>query len=89
MVVWDNPEAHRAAAWAVRRTGARLIWLPPYSPDYTPIEQLWSKTKASLRRAAARAKDTLYAALGAALDAVTSRDALGWFKNAGLYATHE
>lgn len=90
VVVWDNLPAHqtRAAARAVRRAGARLIWLPPYSPDYNPIEQLWSKTKAHLRRAAARTKDTVYTALGEALDDVTIRDVLGWFKHAGLCATH-
>lgn len=90
VVVWDNLPAHhdRAAARAVRRAGARLVWLPPYSPDYNPIERLWSKTKAHLRRAAARTKDTVYAALGEALDDVTIRDVLGWFKHAGLCATH-
>lgn len=90
VVVWDNLPAHqtRAATRAVRRAGARLIWLPPYSPDYNPIEQLWSKIKAHLRRAAARTKDTVYTALGEALDDVTIRDVLGWFKHAGLCATH-
>jgi transposase len=90
VVVWDNLRAHqdRAAARAERRAGARLIWLPPYSPDYDPIEQLWSKTKAHLRRAAARTKDTVYAALGDALDSVTIRDVIGWYKHAGLCATH-
>lgn len=90
VVVWDNLASHqtRAAARAVRRAGARLIWLPPYSPDYNPIEQLWSKIKASLRRAAARTKDAVYASLGEALDGVTTRDARGWFKHAGLCATH-
>lgn len=90
VVVWDNLASHqtRAAARAVRRAGARLVWLPPYSPDYNPIEQLWSKIKAHLRRAAARSKDTVYTALGEALDAVTIRDVIGWFKHAGLCATH-
>lgn len=90
VVVWDNLASHqtRAAARAVRRAGARLIWLPPYSPDYNPIEQLWSKTKAHLRRAAARTQDAVYAALGDALESVTIRDIIGWYKHAGLCATH-
>jgi transposase len=90
VVVWDNLPAHqdRAAARSVRRAGARLIRLPPYSPDYSPIEQLWSKTKAHLRRVAARTKDDVYEALGEALDDVTIRDVIGWFKHAGLCATH-
>jgi transposase len=90
VVVWDNLKAHqdRAAARAVRRAGARLVWLPPYSPDYNPIEQLWSKVKAHLRRAAARTKDDVYAALGDALDSVRIRDVIGWYQHAGLCATH-
>ena len=90
VVVWDNLKAHqdRAAARAVRRAGARLVRLPPYSPAYNPIEQMWSKIKAHLRRAAARAKDDVYAALGEALDGVTIRDVIGWYKHAGLCATH-
>lgn len=90
VVVWDNLKAHqdRAAARAVRRAGARLVWLPPYSPDYNPIEQLWSKIKARLRRAAARNKDDLYTALGEALEAVPIRDVIHWFQHAELCATH-
>ena len=68
VVVWDNLSPHQAsaAAAAVRRAGARLLPLPPYSPDYTPIERLWSKVKAYLRRVAARNKDAVYEALGEA-----------------------
>ena len=58
MVVWDNLSPHQAsaAAAAVRRAGARLLPLPPYSPDYTPIERLQSKVKAYLRRVAHRTR---------------------------------
>ena len=82
VVVWDNLSPHQAsaAAAAVRRAGARLLPLPPYSPDYTPIERLWSKVKAYLRRVAARNKDAVYEALGEALEKVTTQDIIGWFQ---------
>ncbi len=90
VVVWDNLSPHQAyaAAAAVRRAGARLLPLPPYSPDYTPIERLWSKVKAYLRRVAARNKDAVYEALGEALEKVTTQDIIGWFQLAQLCATH-
>jgi transposase len=90
VVIWDRVPTHqgRAAAAAVRRAGAKLMFLSPYSPDYTPIEKLWSKVKAYLRRVAARNKDSLYSALGEALESVTAQDISGWFENAGLCATH-
>jgi transposase len=89
VVIWDRIPTHhcRAAAAAVHRAGARLISLSPYSPDYTPIEKLWSKVKAYLRRVAARSKDSLDIALGEALETVTPQDIIGWFKHAGLCAT--
>jgi transposase len=90
VVIWDRVPTHhgRAAAAAVHRAGARLMSLSPYSPDYTPIERLWSKVKAHLRRVAARSKDSLYSALGEALESVTPQDIIGWFRHAGLCATH-
>jgi transposase len=89
VVIWDRVPTHRghAAAAAVRRAGAKLMFLSPYSPDYTPIEKLWSKVKACLRRVAARTKDSLYSALGEALESVTLQDIVGWFQHAGLCAT--
>jgi transposase len=89
VVIWDRVPTHqvRAAAAAVRRAGAKLIFLSPYSPDYTPIEKLWSKVKAYLRRVAARSKDSLYTALAEALESVTPQDIVGWFQHAGLCAT--
>ena len=90
VVVWDNLSPHQAyaAAAAVKRAGARLLPLPPYSPDYTPIERLWSKVKAYLRRVAARNKDAVYSVLGEALERVSLQDIIGWFQLAGLCATH-
>jgi transposase len=90
VVIWDRLPSHQGytAAAAVRRAGAKLIFLPPYSNDYTPIERLWSKVKTYLRRVAARSKDTVYSALGEALESVTAQDIVGWFQHAGLCATH-
>ena len=67
-----------------RRAGAGLLPLPPYSPDYTPIERLWSKVKAYLRRVAAQNKDAVCDALGEALEKVTTQDIIGWFQLAEL-----
>ena len=91
VVIWDNLKPHRAAgvAQAITGAGARLLPLPPYSPDYTPIESMYSKVKQWLRRVGARTEDALYGALGEALRRVTRQDILGWFQNVGLYATHE
>jgi len=56
-----------------------VLPLPPSSSDYTPIEEMWSKVKAYLRRVAARTKGSLYDALGEALKQVTHQDIIGWF----------
>jgi len=68
--------------------GASVLPLPPYSSDYDPIEELWSKFKGELRRVAARVQNDLYNAVGETLDHVTLQDILGWFNHSGLYATH-
>jgi transposase len=59
------------------------LFTPPYSPDFSPIEEAFSKLEALLRRAAARTRETLVEAIGRALDALTPRDALGWFVHCG------
>jgi transposase len=89
VVVWDRLPSHHgyAAAAAVRHAGARLMFLSPYSPDYTPIERLWSKVKTYLRRVTARSQESVYTALGEALERVTTQDIIDWFTNAGLCAT--
>src|SRR5262249_14489787 len=88
VVIWDTlpTQQGRGAAAAVRGAGARLMFLSQYSPDYTPIERLWSKVKTYLRRVAARSRDSLYSALGEALESVTAQDIIGWFQGAGLCA---
>ena len=64
--------------------GCELLFLPAYSPDFSPIEEAFSKVKALLRRAAARTREALLVeAIGRALDAVTARDARGWFAHCG------
>lgn len=90
VVVLDNLKPHRVSgvAASIERAGARVLPLPPYSPDYTPIEEMYSKVKQFLRRVAARTKGDLYDALGEALKQVTPQDIMGWFKEAGLCATH-
>jgi transposase len=89
VVVFDNLAAHLrpAVAEAIGRVGASVLPLPPYSPDYTPIEEMFSKVKECLRRLAARAKSQLYDAIAEALRQVTSQDILGWFRQAGLCVT--
>ena len=59
---------------------------PPYSPDYTPIEEMFSKLKQGRRRAEPRTKARLYEAVGEVLRRVTHQDILGWFQHVGLYA---
>ncbi len=90
VVVFDNLSSHLASgvAAAIKQTGAELLRLPPYSSDYTPIEELWSKVKQFLRRVAARSRTSLYDALGQALEHVTAQDIIGWFQHAGLCVTH-
>ncbi len=69
----DNLPAHKVsgARAAIERAGAMLLFLPPYSPDFNPIELAIAKTKALLRKAAARTVEALDAAIAAALDAIT------------------
>lgn len=88
VVVMDNLSPHKAPAIrrAIEAAGARLLYLPPYSPDFNPIENLWSKLKQFLRKAAARTFDTLCDAIAAGLKTITGTDCLGFFQNSG-YAT--
>jgi transposase len=89
VVVFDNLAAHKkpAVIAAIGRAGASVLPLPPYSPDLTPIEEMFSKVKEFLRRVAARTRSHLYEAIGEALGKVTVHDILGWFQQAGLCAT--
>ncbi|MEZ0300089.1 MAG: transposase, partial [Candidatus Methylacidiphilales bacterium] len=62
-------------------------FLPPYSPDFNPIEKMWSKIKALLRKAKARTLDLLKDAVQLAFDSITSKDAIGWFASCGYTFT--
>jgi transposase len=90
VVVWDRLQAHKdaEAVRAVAAAGARVEPLPPYSPDETPIEELFSKVKGHLRSAAGRATATVIGALGVALRQVTRSDIRGWFQDRCAYAMH-
>ena len=85
VVLWDNVRPHRdaAARALIEGRGCRLLFLPPYSPDFNPIEEAFSKLKQHLRRAEARTRDALEAAIAAALQAITPHDARGWFGHCG------
>jgi transposase len=88
VVIWDNLKPHQSeeAIEAVEAAGAEVVPLPPWSPDLTPIEEMISKVKGSLRSAAARTKETVYAAFGSALHDVTLDDIAGWFQDRAAYA---
>jgi transposase len=85
IVVLDNLSAHKGGRVReiVEGLGCELVYLPPYSPDLNPIEQAFSKVKGLLRRAEARTREALVEAMGRALDAVTARDACGFFGHCG------
>jgi transposase len=89
VVVFDNIKPHLSAAVAksIEGAGAEVLPLPPYSPDSTPIEEMFSQVKQGLRRAEARTKAGLVDAVGEVLRRVTHQDILGWFEHAGLCAT--
>ena len=90
IVVMDNLGSHKVKGVreAIEARGATVWYLPAYSPDLNPIEPMWSKVKALLRKLKARCQTRLYDALGEALHAVTAGDLLGFYRDAG-YATSE
>jgi transposase len=82
----DNLSAHKGerVRQLIEEQGCELLYLPPYSPDLNPIEEAFAKIKALLpRRAAARTRETLIEALGAAISEVTSEDARRFFEHCG------
>ncbi len=89
VVVMDNLGAHRPkrVRELIERRGCELVYLPAYSPDYNPIEEAFAKIKNLLRKAAARTKEALVEAIGAALSAVTVADVRGFFEHAGYRLT--
>ncbi len=89
VVVMDNLSAHKGerVKELVESTGCKLLYLPPYSPDLSPIEEAFSKIKGLLREAEARSRRALVEAMGKALDAVTARDARRFFEHCGYRAS--
>lgn len=85
IVIMDNlgPHKNERTIALIEQTGAQVRFLPAYSPDLNPIEMMWSKVKALLRKAQARNHTDLLAAIAAALNAITPQDALGWFAACG------
>ena len=90
IVIMDNLSSHKGprVEQLIRSVGAEVRYLPAYSPDFNPIEKMFSKLKAFLRKVGARGIARLYDALGDALRGVTVKDILGWFRSCG-YSTHK
>jgi len=86
VVIWDNlqPHKNREVVEVVERSGARVLPAPPGRPDRMPIAKMFSKGKGALRSLAARTKERLVGAMGAALERVRRQDILGWFQSCGL-----
>jgi len=85
VVLMDNLALHKGqkVRELIEGRGCELLYLPPYSPDFNPIEEAFSKVKALVRKARTRTREALVEALGAALDAVTARDARGFLEHCG------
>jgi transposase len=88
VVVMDNLSAHKGerVRALIESAGCELLYLPPYSPDISPIEEAFSKVKGLLRKAGTRSREALVEAMGEALDAVTAQDARGFFTHCGYRA---
>ena len=84
-VVMDNVGFHKSSSVIeqIEKTGAKVVFLPPYSPDLSPIEKLWSKVKDFLKRKKARTKPDFHDALALALDEITEDDLHGWYAECG------
>lgn len=87
VVVLDNLSVHKVAGLdqIAQQYGARLLYLPPYSPDFNPIELAFSKLKTWLRTAQARTRDLLEDAICTAAEWVTEQDAKNWFHHCGYH----
>ena len=85
LVIMDNLRCHKVQGVkeAIQQAGAHLLYLPPYSPDFNPIEMMWSKLKAILRKVKARTVSLLLGALPKAFQAVSVKDISGWFRESG------
>jgi transposase len=90
IVVLDNLSAHKdaEALGLIHSVGAEVRFLPPYSPDFNPMEKMWSKVKEFLRDAKSRTQEALLNAIADALETVTPQDAKGWFTSCGYVPSH-
>ena len=87
IVIMDNMRSHhvKKVAEVLQRAKIRLLYLPPYSPDYNPIEKMWSKMKAILRKMKIRDGTLLPDAVKKALSCIRHLDCLGWFRSCGVH----
>jgi transposase len=85
VVIMDNLSPHKSELTLslLAQAGARVLFLPAYSPDLNPIEKMWSKIKACLRTTEARTQPALTQAIASALQSVTRQDAINWFASCG------
>lgn len=85
LVVWDNLSVHKSARarQLIEAAGCQVVFLPPYSPDFNPIELAFSKLKTAVRRAKQRTVPGLWNAIGSGLNQITAQDAHGWFQHCG------
>lgn len=87
VLVLDNLPVHKLGGLqlALAQRGVEILFLPPYSPDFAPVEQAWSKLKTRLRQARARTPEALLEAIQAAVQWITSADAKAWFNHCGYH----
>lgn len=85
IVICDNLSSHKVAGVRdmIKDKGAEILYLPPYSPDLNPIEQVFSKIKALLRKAAERSFDALWAAIGRIIETIQPQECRNYFTNSG------
>ena len=85
LVVMDNLSAHKdtLAVQLLHQAGVEVLFLPPYSPEFNPIEKAWAKLKDILRRACTLTRDAFDQAVARAMDTITLHDILGWIRHAG------
>ncbi len=90
VVIMDNLSPHKSEPTLslIAQAGAGVLFLPAYSPEFNPIEKMWSKIKASLRSAQARTQPALIKAIASALESVTPQDAINWFAHCGYSFTY-
>jgi len=85
VVVMDNLSAHKNAASIemIRAAGAKVLFLPPYSPEYNPIEKAWAKMKELMRRLDTLTREAFDVAVAAAMDTISGKDIQAWVRHAG------